>query len=180
MLITWSTMTALCGMAQNYAQLLAARIGVGAGEAGCTPPSHSLISDSYPLAQRSQALAFYGMGDFHQILRENITFEIRDISARQLSNDVEIALLSDFDQTAGDTVAHLDDAVQSDRFTNLREALKFFEQIKDAEKLADGDIKESASLSDRDIPPNTIDRQFVDVLTYHEQKQQRLREALKG
>ena len=120
------------------------------------------------------------MGDFHQILRENITFEIRDISARQLSNDVEIALLSDFDQTAGDTVAHLDDAVQSDRFTNLREALKFFEQIKDAEKLADGDIKESASLSDRDIPPNTIDRQFVDVLTYHEQKQQRLREALKG
>jgi len=62
MLITWSAMTALCGVAQNYAQLLAARIGVGAGEAGCTPPSHSLISDSYPLAQRSQALAFYGMG----------------------------------------------------------------------------------------------------------------------
>lgn len=62
MLAIWSAMTALCGVAQNYAQLLAARIGVGAGEAGCTPPSHSLISDSYPLSQRPQALAFYGMG----------------------------------------------------------------------------------------------------------------------
>ncbi|MBN8814337.1 MAG: MFS transporter [Sphingomonas sp.] len=62
MLAIWSTMTALCGLAQNFGQLLAARIGVGAGEAGCTPPSHSLISDSYPLAQRPQALAFYGMG----------------------------------------------------------------------------------------------------------------------
>jgi predicted MFS family arabinose efflux permease len=58
----WSLFTALCGLAQTFNQLIAARIGVGAGEAGCTPPSHSLISDSYPLEKRAPALAFYGLG----------------------------------------------------------------------------------------------------------------------
>jgi len=36
----WSVMTALCGVAQNFWQLLLARIGVGVGEAGCTPTAH--------------------------------------------------------------------------------------------------------------------------------------------
>ena len=58
----WSAMTALCGLAQNFVQLLLARIGVGVGEAGCTPPAHSLISDMVPPAKRSSALAFYSLG----------------------------------------------------------------------------------------------------------------------
>ena len=45
-LAIWSGMTALCGVALNFWQLLAARVGVGVGEAGCTPPAHSLISES--------------------------------------------------------------------------------------------------------------------------------------
>ncbi|AKM06958.1 spinster family MFS transporter [Pelagerythrobacter marensis] len=61
-LATWSAMTALCGVAQNFAQLLLARIGVGVGEAGCTPPAHSLISDIVPPERRSSALAFYALG----------------------------------------------------------------------------------------------------------------------
>ena len=61
-LAIWSTMTALCGMAQNFAQLLLARIGVGVGEAGCTPPAHSLIADLVEPAKRSSALAFYALG----------------------------------------------------------------------------------------------------------------------
>lgn len=61
-LATWSVMTALCGFAQNFWQLLLARIGVGVGEAGCTPPAHSLISDSVPKEKRSSALAFYALG----------------------------------------------------------------------------------------------------------------------
>lgn len=36
----WSVMTALCGLAQNFWQLALARIGVGIGEAGASPPSH--------------------------------------------------------------------------------------------------------------------------------------------
>ena len=61
-LAVWSAMTALCGMAQNFVQLLLARIGVGVGEAGCTPPAHSLISDMVPPEKRASALAFYSLG----------------------------------------------------------------------------------------------------------------------
>lgn len=61
-LAVWSMMTAMCGLAQNFAQLLLARIGVGVGEAGCTPPAHSLISDMVPAERRSSALAFYSLG----------------------------------------------------------------------------------------------------------------------
>lgn len=61
-LAIWSGMTALCGMAQNFVQLLLARIGVGVGEAGCTPAAHSLISDMVPKERRASALAFYALG----------------------------------------------------------------------------------------------------------------------
>lgn len=58
----WSGFTAVCGLAQNFTQLALARIGVGIGEAGCTPPAHSLIVDYVPKEQRASALAFYSMG----------------------------------------------------------------------------------------------------------------------
>lgn len=60
--IVWSGFTALCGLAQNFVHLILARIGVGVGEAGCTPPAHSLISDYTPREQRASALALYSMG----------------------------------------------------------------------------------------------------------------------
>lgn len=58
----WSAMTAACGLAGNFTQLLVARIGVGVGEAGSSPPSHSMIADLYPKEQRSMAMAFYSIG----------------------------------------------------------------------------------------------------------------------
>ncbi len=61
-LVVWSGMTALCGLAQNFTQMLAARIGVGVGEAGCSPPAHSLIADYYPPEQRATALSIYALG----------------------------------------------------------------------------------------------------------------------
>jgi MFS family permease len=61
-LALWSGMTALCGLVGNFWQLLLARIGVGVGEAGCSPPAHSIISDLYPLSQRATALSIYNMG----------------------------------------------------------------------------------------------------------------------
>ncbi|MFZ4688227.1 MAG: spinster family MFS transporter [Polymorphobacter sp.] len=61
-LVLWSGMTAISGLAQNFGQLLLARIGVGVGEAGCMPAAHSLISDMVPLERRSSAIAFYGLG----------------------------------------------------------------------------------------------------------------------
>jgi predicted MFS family arabinose efflux permease len=61
-LTVWSGMTALSGLAQNYSQLLLARIGVGIGEAGGSPPAHSMISDYYPPEKRGTALAIYSTG----------------------------------------------------------------------------------------------------------------------
>lgn len=58
----WSFMTAVSGFVQNYTQLLLARVGVGIGEAGGSPPSHSIVSDIFPPKQRASALAFYSTG----------------------------------------------------------------------------------------------------------------------
>ena len=58
----WSLMTAVSGFVQNYSQLLMARVGVGVGEAGGSPPAHSIISDIYPPERRASALSFYSMG----------------------------------------------------------------------------------------------------------------------
>ncbi len=61
-LALWSAATALCGLAQNFFHLLAARIGVAVGEAGGSPPSHSMISDMFPADKRATALAIYALG----------------------------------------------------------------------------------------------------------------------
>ena len=55
----WSLMTAACGLAQNFWQLFAARVGVGVGEAALSPAAHSIISDSFPPDQRVRPLALY-------------------------------------------------------------------------------------------------------------------------
>ena len=61
-LLVWSTMTAVTGLARNFWMLLVARIGVAVGEAGCTPPIHSLISDYFPAERRATALSIYSLG----------------------------------------------------------------------------------------------------------------------
>ena len=61
-LATWSGFTALTGLAGNFIQIGIARMGVGIGEAGGSPPSHSIISDMYPKEERASALGVYSMG----------------------------------------------------------------------------------------------------------------------
>jgi predicted MFS family arabinose efflux permease len=61
-LALWSGMTALCGTAANYTQLFLYRMGVGIGEAGCSPPAHSLITDLYSARSRATALSIYSLG----------------------------------------------------------------------------------------------------------------------
>ena len=58
----WSAMTVLCGLAQNFLHMMLARFGVGIGEAGCVPPSHSLISDYFPTERRATALGIHTAG----------------------------------------------------------------------------------------------------------------------
>src|SRR6476469_868321 len=64
----WSIMTAFSGLARNFIQLLLARIGVGMGEAGGSPPAHAMISYYFPPGKRSTALSVYSTGIYFGIL----------------------------------------------------------------------------------------------------------------
>jgi predicted MFS family arabinose efflux permease len=61
-LAVWSAMTALTGLSRSFAELTLARIGVGVGEAGGTPPSHALLSDYFPPDRRATALGIFSLG----------------------------------------------------------------------------------------------------------------------
>ena len=61
-IVIWSAFTVLCGTATSYLQLLLYRVGVGVGEAGLSPPAHSLISDYFEPKKRASALSVYAFG----------------------------------------------------------------------------------------------------------------------
>lgn len=58
----WSAATALTGFARSFSHLLIARLCVGIGEAGCSPPAYSLISDYFEPEKRARAMSIYSMG----------------------------------------------------------------------------------------------------------------------
>ncbi len=58
----WSLFTAMAGIVTSYTQLLLVRMGVGVGEAGCSPPSHSMISDIFSRYERATAIGLYTVG----------------------------------------------------------------------------------------------------------------------
>src|SRR5204863_6433521 len=57
----WSAATGICGMAANFSMLFLARIGTAVGEAGGSPPSHSLISDYFPKLRRGTAFSIFAL-----------------------------------------------------------------------------------------------------------------------
>ena len=61
-LTAWSALTAICGLTKSFWQLLFARIFVGIGEAGGTPPSQSLLSDKFPPNRRGLAMSLFALG----------------------------------------------------------------------------------------------------------------------
>jgi len=61
-LTIWSGFSLLGGFAQNFATLVVSRMGVGVGEAGCSPTAHSLLSEYTPREKRAITLSFYSIG----------------------------------------------------------------------------------------------------------------------
>jgi MFS family permease len=59
---TWSLLTAASGIAANFSQLIVARLGVGVGEATCSPASTSLLGDLFPTTRRARAVAIWMLG----------------------------------------------------------------------------------------------------------------------
>lgn len=58
----WSLMTAVCGLAKNYAMLFFARMGVGVGEAALSPAAYSILADSFPPARLARATSIFSLG----------------------------------------------------------------------------------------------------------------------
>jgi predicted MFS family arabinose efflux permease len=58
----WSLLTALSGAARSFSQLIVMRLGVGVGEATCSPASTSLIGDLFPAGRRARAVAIWMLG----------------------------------------------------------------------------------------------------------------------
>lgn len=156
-------------------------------------PSASLLRSSLGGEQGAFG-AFYG--DFHQILRENVTFEIMNLLSRSGSypdnaETTDGSLLAGIlpePETDGGSMAH-GGSSQGPDYTNLREALGFLQQLAnrqtvteaqgmEAERGGGGTGASRDDRQDRGLPANTIDRQFVDVMTYHQERAARLREAL--
>lgn len=61
-IFVWSLMTAASGLSRSFSQLALARVGVGLGEAACSPPAHSLLSDYFPPERRGTAFSIYSLG----------------------------------------------------------------------------------------------------------------------
>src|SRR6185437_11930950 len=60
----WSVMTMLSGLVATYPRLLAARIGVGVGEATLNAPSVSLVADYFPRERVGLAMSVWSLGTF--------------------------------------------------------------------------------------------------------------------
>jgi MFS family permease len=58
----WSVLTAASGIARNFGQLIVSRLGVGVGEATCSPASTSLLGDYFPANQRARSVAIWMLG----------------------------------------------------------------------------------------------------------------------
>ena len=61
--LLWSLMVIACGLTRTFIQLVLVRVGVAVGEAGCIPPAHSLIADSFARAERPRAVGVYLLGN---------------------------------------------------------------------------------------------------------------------
>ncbi len=61
-LAVWSIATAASGLARGFVSLFALRVAVGVGEAGASPPAHSLITDFFSPERRGTAFSIYSLG----------------------------------------------------------------------------------------------------------------------
>ncbi len=152
------------------------------GEADNLPEwRESLIRASLTGGEKGQLLAFYGEGVLAQILREGTTFELRH-SAEIEAEESESLLFFDGEIMREEAPPFLPgslDPVFSEHYTNIRQALDFLGQRDSMAEMETVSVVGPPTLEQQqraELSP--LNRQFVDVLTYHEQRQAHLRRAL--
>jgi hypothetical protein len=127
--------------------------------------------------EQAQNHSFYNAEGW-QVLRENITFQLREILALLGKRSTDLFVPPPANAPLDVVDSPQDGNLHSaPPYTNLRQAVEFLEQIKNAESQQERTDTASEERA-KAFPHNTIDRQFVDVMTYHEQRVARLREAL--
>ena len=145
-----------------------------------TKLSRSIVHDTFEGGEIGQQSSFYGDGNFFQIIREKTTFQIKawvkdKIQSLQSKDRSLLQGVRSHDQSIANDV---EDQNFESHYTNLRNVL---EQL---EKFSDTGDNEEKILDQENKEPNTpqknpvFDDGFVDVMTYHERKQERLRQAL--
>ncbi len=148
------------------------------------PPEEEMDSGPIDLlgtglqGEQAQGRSFYSNG--WQVLRENITFKIREMLSFFDDTSADLKSLKfGIDDAKAITELEAENATLEAHYTNLREALEFLQQL---EKIKEGDDKANTADEARakELPDSAIDRQFVDVMTYHQDRAARLREALMG
>lgn len=158
-----------------------------AGSSELSPWRESLVRASLFDGEAGQQSAFYGLGEFVQILRENTTFELRKFSNAIRDGIIDIFGTHEDEHRLEDEVVIEGLAnhgiSQVERYTNLREALNFLNQVAETEQskdVPDEDLDGKAPDAQDRPEYNPLEQQFVDVMTYHEQREARLRQALLG
>ncbi|MBU0800248.1 MAG: cadherin domain-containing protein, partial [Alphaproteobacteria bacterium] len=134
-------------------------------------PGKSLLQATLSGGDTGQMNAFYGLGEFTQILREYVGDALKNFlthaTASATAQDNSVTPPAELQIVDGpEKLAEPAQDTSAAQFTNLREALQFLSQIDQATKAGPGEQGDALS------------QQFVDVMTYHEQKQMRLRAAL--
>ncbi|WP_326523007.1 MFS transporter [Sphingomonas sp.] len=61
-IVVWSVATALCGLASSFAELFAARVLVGFGEAALVPAAMSMMASYFPRSQIGRAVSLFTTG----------------------------------------------------------------------------------------------------------------------
>ncbi len=146
--------------------------------------TRSIIIDTVNGGEMGQQESFYGLGKAFQIIRENTTFRIREWlgqnrqTSQEDTSNIEAMNGADLeDMQAGRSMP---DVSFEARYTNIRNALEAMERFADTQDTLPENtpVGEAIPVLPDDTAYRFMDKEFVDVMTYHEQKQERLRKAL--
>ncbi|MDY0029153.1 MAG: cadherin domain-containing protein [Pseudobdellovibrionaceae bacterium] len=145
--------------------------------------TRSIIVDTVNGGEIGQQGSFYGLEKAFQIIRENTTFRIKEwLNLGHQKGQEDLSEFSDQNPQYKEmqSIKETEDIGFDARYTNIRNALEAMERFADTQETLPDDtpVSEAFPILPDESAYRFMDKEFVDVMTYHEQKQERLRKAL--
>lgn len=149
-------------------------------DGGLSMRTRTILRDTIAGGESGQQDAFYGFGRFFQILRQKTTFQIREwLGGRPDASAVSFFGEGKVDGGDAGAASHTGQPVDfAAHYTNIRTALEQLHQFPDRDDMADHAIGDADEMARDRLAQIYMDGDFVDVMTYHEQKQAALRKVL--